>query len=169
FRDYSRDGWSYQPPGIADFGENDQLRSAVALGGIAALGEEEAMYFHANFDASGARLDGSHAYRWRLPAGGVPVDAFWSLTMYTVTPEGRYFFAENPINRYSIGDRTPGLVVAPDGSLEIYIQRERPAGEAAANWLPAPEGPLRLALRAYLPRQQLRDRSWRVPPLVTVS
>lgn len=169
FRDYSRDGWSYQPPGIADFGDNDQLRAAVALGGIAALGEEEAMYFHANFDASGARLDGAHSYRWRLPPGGVPMDAFWSLTMYTVTPEGRYFFVENPINRYSIGDRTPGLIVASDGSLEVYIQRERPEGEMAANWLPAPEGPLRLALRAYLPRQQLRDRSWRVPPLATVS
>jgi hypothetical protein len=39
----------------------------------------------------------------------------------------------------------------------------------AANWLPAPEGPLRLALRAYLPGAQLRNRTWRVPPLATAS
>jgi hypothetical protein len=165
FRDNVIDGWSYQPPGIGDFGDNDQLRAAVALGGIAALGEEEAMYFHANFEASGERLNGANAYRWRVPAGGVPVDAFWSLTMYTVTPEGRYFLVENPIDRYSIGDRTPGLTVDPDGSLEILIQRERPEGALASNWLPAPEGPMRLALRAYLPREEMRRRAWRVPAL----
>lgn len=168
FRDFSRDGWSYQPPNIADFGTNDRLRAAVALGGIAALGEAEAMYFHANFDAAGVPLSGARRYRWRLPPGGVPVDAFWSLTMYMVTPEGRYFFVENPINRFSIGDRTRGLVTRPDGSLDILIQREPAAGELAANWLPAPAGPLRLALRAYLPRRPLRDRLWRVPPLETL-
>ena len=42
----------------------------------AALGEQEAMYFHANFDASGERLNGANNYRWRLPPGGVPADAF---------------------------------------------------------------------------------------------
>lgn len=165
FRDYAVDGWSYQPPGIADFGENDLLRSAVALGGIAALTEDEAMYFHANFDGDGQPLDGSTRYRWRVPVGGVPVDAFWSLTMYEVTPEGRYFFTENPIGRYSVGDRTRGLVVDPDGSFEILIQRDRPQGPLAANWLPAPAGRMRLALRAYLPRPALRERAWRVPPL----
>lgn len=169
FRDLAVGGWSYQPRGIGSFGDNDELRAAVALGGIAALGEEEAMYFHANYDAAGARLDGARSYRWRLPAGGVPVDAFWSLTMYTVTPEGRYFLVGNAINRYSIGDRTPGLVAASDGSLEIAIQRTQPEGALAANWLPAPEGPMRLALRAYLPRRELRDRSWRVPPLVVAG
>jgi len=169
FRDQVADGWSYQLPGVGDFGENDELRAAVALGGIAALTEDEAMYFHANFDAAGERLSGASRYRWRLPPGGVPVDAFWSLTMYTVTPEGRYFFVENPINRFSIGDRTPGLIVAPDGSLEIHIQNERPDDAHVANWLPAPEGPLRLALRAYLPRDALRRRAWRVPALRHVS
>ncbi len=169
FRDLIVDGWVYQPPGIGDFGENDRLRAAVALGGIAALGEEEAMYFHANLDAAGERLSGASRYRWRLPPGGVPVDAFWSLTMYTVTPEGRYFFVENPINRYSIGDRTQGLTAEPDGSLEILIQHDRPGDAQIANWLPAPEGPMRLALRAYLPREDLRRRAWRVPAIRRVS
>lgn len=165
FRDYSVDGWSYQPPGIGDFGVNDQLRAAVALGGIAALTEDEAMYFHANFDGAGAPLTGATPYRWRVPPGGVPVDAFWSLTLYDVTPEGRYFFTENPIGRYAIGDRTPGLIKDADGGFEILIQRDRPEGAMAANWLPAPAGRMRLALRAYLPRSALRTRSWKVPPL----
>lgn len=168
FRDLVVNGWSYQPRGVGNFGSNDRLRALVALGGIAALGEQEAMYFHANFDAHGARLSGQNAYRWRVPPGGVPAKAFWSLTMYDAQPDGRYYLVENPIGRYSIGDRTPDLVREPDGSTVICIQRERPEGRLAANWLPAPAGPMRLALRAYLPKDELIDRKWRVPPLEQV-
>jgi len=169
FRDLVVDGWSYQPRGVGEFGSNDRLRAMVALGGIAALGEKEAMYFHANFEKDGIRLNGAHAYRWRLPAGGVPVRGFWSLTMYDPQADGRYFLVENPIGRYSIGDRTPGLVRNPDGSLDIIIQHDRPDGPLAANWLPAPAGPFRLALRAYLPQPSLIERRWRVPPLERTS
>ena len=58
--------------------------------------------------------------------------------MYEVTPEGRAFFIDNPIGRYAIGDRTPGLQKAADGSLTLYLQHDRPEGDRAANWLPAP-------------------------------
>ncbi|MFZ5748451.1 MAG: DUF1254 domain-containing protein [Pseudomonadota bacterium] len=165
FRENISGGWTYQSRGVGNFGTNDRLRAIVALGGIAALGEQEAMYFHATLDGSGQRLNGANAYRWRVPPGGVPADAFWSLTMYDPQPDGRYFLSENPINRYSIGDRTPGLVYEPDGSLIIPIQHARPTGRLAPNWLPAPQGLMRLALRAYLPKQELLDRKWRVPPL----
>ena len=40
------------------------------------------------------------------------MDAFWSLTMYDV-PD--FYLVANPIDRYSIGDRTPGLQAGPDG------------------------------------------------------
>jgi hypothetical protein len=39
----------------------------------------------------------------------------------------------------------------------------------AANWLPSPQGRMRLALRAYLPKQALRDRTWKVLALERVS
>ena len=48
-----------------------------------------------------------------------PVRAFWSLTMYNE----RQNFAANPIDRYAIGDRDK-LAFNPDGSLDLYIQRE---------------------------------------------
>ena len=169
FRDLVVQGWSYQPRGVGDFGDNDRLRAIVALGGLAALGEEEAMYFHANFDAQGEPLNGRHAYRWRVPPGGVPAEAFWSLTMYEAMPDGRYFLVNNPVRRYAIGDRTAGLAVNGDGSFDILIQRDAPAGALASNWLPAPDGPLRLALRAYLPKPVLLTRHWRVPPLTRVA
>jgi len=169
YRDLVIDGWAYQERGVGDFGTNDKLRAAVSLGGLAALGEEEAMYFHANLDPEGNQLTGEKTYRWRVPAGGVPADAFWSLTMYEYYPDGRFFLVENPINRYAVGDRTDGLIVEPDGSFEILIQHEAPEGPMKANWLPAPKGRMRLALRAYMPRQELLDRTWQVPALIQVE
>ena len=55
-----------------------------------------------------------------------------------------------------------------DGSIDIYLQRDRPEGDKAANWLPTPAGSMRLSLRAYLPKQELRGRKWRVPGILKV-
>jgi hypothetical protein len=94
------------------------------------------------------------------------VDAFWSLTMYEAEPNGAYFLAENQIDRYTIGDRTPGLRFDQDGSLEIWIARADPGGERRSNWLPAPaDGPFMVILRAYLPRQEIVSQTY-VPPAV---
>ncbi len=169
FRDLVVNGWGYQEKGVGDFGANDFLRAGVALGGLAALGEEEAMYLQATTDGDGALLDGSKKYVWRVPPGGVPAQAFWSLTMYQAEPDGRYFLVQNPISRFAIGDRTRGLVKNADGSIDILIQREAPTGPLAANWLPAAAGAMRMSLRAYLPKKELRDRSWRVPPVKRVG
>jgi hypothetical protein len=168
FRDQVVNGWGYQEKGVGNFGTNDYLRAAVALGGLAALGEEEAMYFQATQEVSGAPLTGAGKYVWRVPPGGVPADAFWSLTMYQAEADGRFFLVDNPIRRYSIGDRTRGLVKNTNGSIDILIQRDQPSGALAANWLPAPAGAMRMSLRAYLPRKELRDRSWKVPPVTKV-
>lgn len=48
----------------------------------------------------------------------------------------------------------------------IVLHHVMEAVGAECAGLPAPDGPLRLALRAYLPRQRLRNRTWRVPPLM---
>ena len=165
FKELISDGWSYQAPGVGERAASNLTRSAIALGGLAALPEAEAMYFHALYEPGGDRLTGARKYVWRVPPDGIPVDAFWSLTMYQPEDDGRFFFTQNPINRYSIGDRTSGLVKNPDGSIDILIQHDQPTGDKAANWLPAPVGPLRLALRAYLPRAELRERKWKVPSL----
>ncbi len=162
-------GWRTPPAGVGDFGENDLLRSTIALWGLAALSVEEATYFRAARDGAGAPLDGRNAYRFTIPASGVPVDAFWSLSMYEETPDGRFFFVDNPIRRYAVGDRTPGLVRDADGSLTFLVQADPPKGPQAANWLPAPRGPFMTSFRAYLPRAEMRDGRWTPPPLVPAS
>lgn len=167
-RNHVVNGWGYQERGLGEATASDLTRASVALGGLAALGEEEAMYLQATTDGADAPLNGANRYRWRVPASGVPAGAFWSLTIYQAEDDGRFFLVENPINRFSIGDRTPGLVRNADGSFDILIQRDRPEGALAANWLPAPAGEMRLSLRAYLPKKALRDRSWRPPAVEKV-
>lgn len=66
----------------------------------------------------------------------------------------------NPIDRYSIGDRTPGFVPEPDGSLVIHLQHDSPGADLEANWLPTPEGPFALGLRIYWPEQAVLDGDW---------
>lgn len=155
-------GWIVRGPEIGDFGTSHALRAAIALGGLAALPPVEAVYASRSLDPQGERLDGRHCYRIRLAPGGLPNDSFWSLSMYEPTPDGRLFFAENPIGRHAIGDRSPGLRREPDGSLQLHLQHEAPSDPALlANWLPTPPGPFVLTLRAYLPRAELQE--WRAP------
>ena len=77
-------------------------------------------------------------------------------------------FVSNPIKRYTVGDRTPGLMANPDGSLEIFIQNAAPSDpKEKANWLPAPGGPFYLNLRMYGPDDSLQKGAWK-PPVVKV-
>ncbi|MFE3291992.1 DUF1214 domain-containing protein [Rhodococcus sp. NPDC059234] len=117
-------------------------------------------------DLDGAPLDGAHSYRITLDPVP-PVDAFWSLTMYSV-PD--FYLVDNPIDRYSVGDRTPGLVADDNGAVTITVSRDEPADPAdRANWLPAPAGPFRPALRMYSPRKTILDGTYDLPPLVRVD
>jgi hypothetical protein len=160
-------GWTYLAPGVGNFGTNYLLRAKKAADGPFALEPEEAMYLK---DA-GEPLDGSRSYRLHFPAGNFPpVNAFWSLTMYEVGSNGnRFFFTENPIKRYAIGDRTAGLTHNADGSLDIYLQHDRPSGGRETNWLPTPASRFSLILRAYLPKQQLLEHKYALPPLMRLN
>lgn len=158
------DGWNYPKAGIGDYGDDDQLRALIALGGLAALPRIEAMYLSARSDAAGAPLDGSKAYRVIIPAKP-PTGAFWSLTMYEADPSGRLYFVANALDRFAVSSQSKHLRAERDGSYELFIQNIRPSGERVVNWLPAPKGRFVLIWRGYLPGQSLLDGSFRLPPV----
>jgi len=163
-------GWSYAAANIGNFGDDYLYRAQIALYGLAALELAEAAYMSCGVDAEGRPLDGSHRYTLTFPAGGLPpAKAFWSLSMYEVAGDGRAFFTANPISRFAIGDRTRGLKYAADGSLEICLQRKKPAADKEANWLPAPDGPMRLTLRAYEPAPAILEGRYRVPAVRRIA
>jgi len=62
-----------------------------------------------------------------------------------------FHLVDNPLDRYSIGDRTAGLDIGVNGSVTIYLQYDSPGSEKESNWLPAPTGKFRPILRAYQP------------------
>jgi len=124
-------------------------RAVVARNGLAANVPEESVYYRAAQDAAGTRLDGNARYRIHFAPGQLPPVGdlgFWSITMYDQT----FFLVDNPIDRYAVGDRTPGLVRNADGSLDVHVGNAPPAGHES-NWLPAPATPFTLAMRVYLP------------------
>ena len=75
----------------------------------------------------------------------------------------------NDIKRYKVGTDTEGLRTAPDGSITIPISHEKPTGEDAANWLPAPEGDFLLEYRFYQPTEDLLSGKWEMPQVEKVN
>lgn len=155
-------GWR-QPIALGQsFGDDLLLRAFVACQSIGALETREAAYPRCDTDAEGEWLSGEHGYAIRFgPDQLPPVDAFWSITLYSASD---CFLVPNAIDRFAIGDRTPGLVPDPDGGLTITIAHAAPLDTAQrANWLPAPADRFFLCLRAYLPRAEMLDGRYELP------
>lgn len=153
--------WRYPADGIGAPGARDDIRATVALVGFGAMERVEASYVRAQSDDRGETFAGDRRYRLMVPAD-VPADAFWSLSMYEIDADGRLFFAENAIARYSLGDRTPGLVRAANGAVLVIMQSDPPA-EGAGNWLPTPRGPFAILFRLYIPQTRFLRGEWRLP------
>ena len=158
------------------FGTRDQLggdhltRAFGVQHGLYGLPVEEAWYGSWVEDSAGHRPPDAHGrdYTLRFPPGQLPpARFFWSATMYRL-PERA--LVANPIGRYSIGDRTPGLAHDPDGGLTLHLRHRSPLDPVqAANWLPAPDGPFSVVIRVYGPTDAVTDGSWTLPPLTPLS
>jgi hypothetical protein len=139
------------------------IAAAGAMLGLLWNPKEVSTYDVAFRDGSGAQLDGRNRYVIRL-APPPPVNAFWSLTMYSAQNQ---LFVPNKLDRYSVGDRTPGTVIGKDGTMEIFLQADEPTDpRERANWLPAPRGPFYLLLRHYSPKAPIINGDWAPPPIV---
>lgn len=150
---------------IADRKKAYVTRAVAARLGLWGNHGYEADYEIVHQDERGDTLTGAHRYEVTfnpLP----PANAFWSFTMYD-TPD--YLLVANTINRYSIGDRTPGLRYADDGSVTIYLQVAPPDDDKAANWLPTPSGTFRPILRLYEPGPSVLEGTYLFPKIRRVD
>lgn len=147
-------------------------RAAGAKAGIYANDAIEATYPYTRVDEKGNTLDCSkHNYTLTFAAGEYPpVNAFWSVTMYDGKSQ---LLIENPLNRYIINSpMLPDMKKNADGSLTIYIQNKSPGADKEANWLPAPDGSVYLALRLYWPKVEAPsvlppgEGTWKPPGIV---
>ena len=160
-----KNGWqlSYD---TGNYGTNYILRAAIAYRGLGANLTDDAFYASAATSGDGAKFSSTNIYVIHFDKDGIPpVNGFWSLSMYNE----KILFAANPINRYCVGSLSdPPLVKNPDGSIDIYIQRDAPDSVKMPNWLPAPaSGSFSLTLRLYWPQKPVIDKSW-IPPAVQI-
>jgi hypothetical protein len=159
----------YGQGAVGSYGTDYLERARVAKETLGTQVPAQAVYLGANSARSGATttaLIGTRSYEIRFPAGDLPphgADGFWSITLY----DAAGYLVANPINRYSIGNETPGLVEGAGGSLTIVVSASRPS-ETDMNWLPAPTGAFSLVLRVYDPTPSLLDGSWSPPAIQAI-
>ena len=120
------------------------IGSASAWGGNP---EKEALYLTAN----PPRNDGTTVHG--LTVGEVPVDGFWSVTVYN--KDG--FFTANPQNAYSLNNITAAK--SADGNVEIQFGG---CDGSVANCLPITDR-WNYLVRLYRPRTEILDGSWTFP------
>jgi hypothetical protein len=154
-------GWTSASNG-AHWGYDYLSRAATAKSNMYDNAPQETRYIYTDFDSSGQRLDGAHAYTVTFPKGQTPpVDGFWSLTLYNK----EHLFSPNPVNRFSLGTKSKSMKLSDAGSLTLYVQNASPGADRETNWLPAPKGDFSLYIRAYWPKPELTEGHW-TPPRV---
>ena len=160
-------GWNYPPRATGRLTPTRDwlMRAVQPAAGFVVNDPVEATYLNVSVDGEGKPLSGNNRYVIHFEKGGEPkVKAFWSVTMYNL----QYNLVANPINRYSVGDRS-GLKPDADGGLTIYVQRTSPGAGKEANWLPAPDGKFFLVLRTYLPAEDIVNQTWQPPKITSLS
>jgi hypothetical protein len=129
-------------------GEVDPVRHLV--GSAAAWGgnpDKDAIYLN----VTPAKNDGTTIYR--LNVGSVPVDAFWSVSLYNA----QGYYEKNPYNAYTVNSLTGRK--SSDGTIAIQFGG---CDGKIANCLPIMKG-WNYTVRLYRPRQAILDGSWKFP------
>jgi hypothetical protein len=126
------------------------IGAAAAWGGNA---EKDAIYL--NFTPS--KNDGATVYR--LAVRDVPVNAFWSVSVYN----GAGYFEKNQFDAYSINNLTAAKT--PDGT--VNIQFGGCNGEIP-NCVPIVKG-WNYTVRLYRPRAEILNGKWKFPEPVPVA
>ena len=129
-------------------GQVDPIRhliaTATAWGGNP---DKDAIYLN----ATPAKNDGKTIYT--LKVGAVPVDAFWSITVYNA----QGYLQPNPQNRYNLNSITAQKNT--DGSITVQFGG---CDAKAPNCLPILAG-WNYMVRLYRPRPEILSGSWRFP------
>lgn len=151
-------GWMI-PQKAGRYGFDYLQRASVVANGYANL-PEESTYGATLTDSEGNMLSGAEQYKLHFPVGQLPpVNGFWSITPYAIPAK---LVEENPIGRYSIGDRTSGIRYNDDGSLTLWLQNT-PPNDKDKNWLPIPAGYFMAVVRMYEPQSAILEKHYALP------
>ena len=139
--------------GVAEY-QVDPVRHLVGTAPVwGALPEKDALYL----PVTPARNDGATIHK--LTVTDVPVDGFWSITVYN--PEG--YLEPNPYNAYAVSN----LTAKKDPDDSVAIQFGGCDGEIP-NCLPIVKG-WNYTVRLFRPRPEILDGTWQFPQAQPVS
>jgi hypothetical protein len=116
-------------------------------------------------DADGNFLDGSNSYKLHLPPNP-PAALFWAVTAYNITdgtmPEAAQLLPSiNGFNKVATND---------DGSVDLYLGPEKPAGAPDSNWIQTVKGRnFLVALRLYGTGVEFYDQTWKPDDVVKLK
>jgi hypothetical protein len=133
----------------------DQVRHLI--GTAAAWGgnpDKDAVYLN----VTPSKNDGAAIYKLNVP-GKVPVNAFWSVTVYNA--DG--FFQKNQYDAYSLNSITAKK--ATDGSVAVQFGG---CDGKIPNCLPTPPG-WNYMVRLYRPRDEILNGKWKFPEAKIVN
>lgn len=162
--------WSFPaPPELvraaqADFAEPDHypvdargLAYSYAYIGFKRLGTGQ-FYLINIRDKDGNSYEGGSTYRLTVPPNA-PVEQYWSVTAYD---RQTHALIKN-VTRASRASNNAEVQKNPDGSVDLYLGPQAPAGKEA-NWIPTdPAGQFELMFRLYAPTKALFDKAWTLP------
>ncbi|MCK3864128.1 MULTISPECIES: DUF1254 domain-containing protein [Pseudomonas] len=157
------------------FGSRDRLqnnylyRYAGAELGIFGHSSDEAAHLTYDVDSEGKPANGArHSYTVHFAKDQLPpTDAFWSLTLYDAKTK---MLVPNHKKRYLINSRMLSTLQRDaDGGLTLALQHHEPPKAEQSNWLPAPPGPFYAILRIYLPKPEVGNGQWKLPPLTPLK
>ena len=131
-------------------GEVDPVRHLIgAAAGWGGLPDAEATYVGVSPDLPVG------TYELRL-TGDVPVDGFWSISVYNAAG----YFEPNEADAYTVNSITAAR--EDDGSVIVRFGGD---GDPARNSIPLPEG-WNYLVRLYRPRPEVLDGTWAFPGIV---
>ncbi len=134
--------------------EVDPVRRMI--GAVTAWGgnpEKDAMYLN----VAPQRNDGKTVHR--LTVKDVPVDGFWSITVY----DAKGYFQPNALNAYSVNNLTAQK--SPDGSVTVQFGG---CDGKVPNCLPITPG-WNYLVRLYRPREEILGGTWKFPEAAAQS
>jgi hypothetical protein len=94
----------------------------------------------------------------------VPVEQYWSLTAYD---RQTHALIRN-VNRASRASNSSEVARNADGSVDLYLGPQAPAGKES-NWIPTDPGRrFELMFRLYAPTKAFFDKAWKLPDIEKV-